>query len=164
MSACPMLTELSVTSPDLEALHDLNNQLAKELSLIDVAHFRWLIEHAFFAAEINGTEAFVIAFDQDAPYKSQNFLWFKKRFLKFVYVDRLATAAFARGRGHALALYDTLFARARAAGHTLVVCEINEDPPNPISVGLHARFGFIKVGDAVLPEANKTVGYFVKNI
>lgn len=164
MAACPMLTNLSVTTPDLAALHELNNEHAQDLSHVDLGHFRWLVEHAFFAAAINKTEAFLIAFDQRASYKSPNFLWFKQRFPKFVYVDRLATAAWARGRGHAIALYDALFLAARKAGHTLVVCEINENPPNLVSVGLHARFGFVKVGEAFLPEAGKTVGYFVKTI
>lgn len=158
-----MLTPLLTASPDLEALRALNNDHAKELSYADEAHFRWLIENAFFAAEIGGTESFLIAFDQDADYKSPNFLWFKKRFEKFVYVDRLVTATRARGKGHAVSLYDGLFAAARAAGHQFVVCEINEIPPNPVSVALHARFGFVKAGEAQLPDQQKTVGYYIKS-
>lgn len=162
-----MLTILSAASPDLEALRILNNEHARELSYTDPEHFRWLIDHAFFAASVNEAEAFLIAFDQTADYKSPNFLWFKKIFPRFVYVDRLATAAQARGRGHAITLYDALFSASRAAGHTMVVCEINEVPPNPVSVALHARFGFVKVGEQTLPTAEqdsgyKTVGYYVK--
>lgn len=163
MQAYPMLTTLSATSPDLEALRALNNEYAKELAPADAAHFRWLVEHAFFAAAVNQTEAFIIAFDQDADYQSPNFQWFKQRFPKFVYVDRMATAAEARGRGHAIRLYDNLFSAAQAAGQTLITCEINEVPPNPVSVALHARFGFVKVGEAALPEMGKTVGYYVKS-
>ena len=163
MSAYSMLIALSTLSPDLEALQALNNDHAKELSYADATHFRWLIENAFFAAEIGRAESFLIAFDQDADYKSPNFLWFKKRFEKFVYVDRLATAARARGQGHAISLYDGLFAAARAAGHRLVVCEVNEIPPNPVSVALHARFGFVKAGEAQLPDQGKTVGYYIKS-
>ena len=163
MSAYPMLTTLSATSPGLEALLALNNKYAKELAHADLAHFRWLVEHAFFAATIGGTESFLIAFDQDSDYKSPNFLWFKQRFPKFVYVDRLATAARARGQGHAITLYDALFSAARAAGHKLIVCEMNEIPPNPVSVALHARFGFVKVGEAEVPTLGKTVGYYVKS-
>lgn len=159
-----MLTVLSKASPDFEALRTLNNEYAKELSYTDVEHFRWLVEHAFFAASIGGAESFLIAFDQDADYRSPNFIWFKKRFEKFVYVDRLATAAKARGQGHAISLYDALFAAARAAGHQLIVCEINESPPNPVSVALHARFGFVKAGEAQLPELEKTVGYYIKTL
>ena len=164
MSAYPMLTNLSVVSPDLEALRALNNEYVQELSPAEPDHFRWLVENAFFAASINRTEAFVIAFDQEAKYKSPHFLWFKKHFPRFVYVDRLATAPRAQGRGHAIALYDSLFSTAREAGHTLIVCEINEVPPNPVSMGLHGRFGFVKAGEAVLPEIEKTVGYFVKRL
>lgn len=167
MPAYNMLTKLSVASPDFEALRLLNNEHAQQLSYTDPEHFRWLIEHAFFAECVNKTEAFLIAFDQGADYKSPHFLWFKKIFPKFVYVDRLATALQARGRGHAITLYDTLFAVARAEGHNIVVCEINEIPPNPVSVALHGRFGFVKVGEQTLPTTDdvtgyKTVGYYVK--
>lgn len=161
--AYSMLTTLSATSPDLEALLALNNEYAKELAYTDQTHFNWLVEHAFFAASIDRTESFLIAFDQDSDYTSPNFLWFKQRFPKFIYVDRLATAARARGQGHAITLYDALFSAARAAGQKLIVCEINELPPNPVSVALHARFGFIKVGEAEVQALSKTVGYYVKN-
>ena len=163
MPACPMLTTLSTNSTDLEALRALNNEHARELSYAETEHFNWLVEHAFFAAAMNETEAFLIAFDQDAAYKSPNFLWFKERFEKFVYVDRLVTASEARGRGHAIRLYDALLSASQAVGHKLVVCEINEIPPNPVSVGLHARFGFVKVGEQFLPGAEKTVGYYVRS-
>lgn len=158
-----MLTPLSINSPGLEALCELNNQYAQELSSTDISHFRWLVEHAFFAAAVDNTESFLIAFDQEADYKSENFLWFKKRFPKFVYVDRLATAERARGQGHAIKLYDALFSAARAAGQKMIVCEINEAPSNPVSVALHARFGFIKVGEATPPALEKTVGYYIKS-
>lgn len=164
MAAYPMLTTLSACSPALPALLALNNEYECELAPVEAARFRWLVEHAFFAAAINENEAFLLAFEQSAAYHSPNFLWFKQRFTKFVYVDRLATSTLARGRGHAIALYDALFSVARAAGHNLIVCEMNEAPPNPISAGLHARFGFVKAGEAVLPEMAKTVGYFVKKL
>ena len=169
MPAYNMLTKLSVASPDLEALRHLNNEHAQQLSYTDPEHFRGLIERSFFAASVNETEAFLIAFDQQADYQSPHFLWFKKIFPRFVYVDRLATATQARGRGHAITLYDALFSAARAERYSMVVCEINEIPPNPVSVALHARFGFVKVGEQTLPAAGedetagfRTVGYYVK--
>jgi predicted GNAT superfamily acetyltransferase len=42
-------------------------------------------------------------------------------------VDRVVVAPGARGRGHAGLLYADLFDRA---GHSIVVCEVNRDPPN----------------------------------
>ncbi|WP_035178712.1 MULTISPECIES: GNAT family N-acetyltransferase [Acidocella] len=158
-----MLTRLSTDTPHFSALLTLNNEHAQELSAADEARFALLLERAFYAASINDSEALLIAFDQDADYDSPNFLWFKQRFLKFVYIDRVVTAKAARGRGHGVALYDALFQQARLAGHTIAVCEVNEDPPNPASDAFHARFGFSLAGQAKLPNG-KAVRYFVKTL
>src|SRR5271165_3786006 len=157
-----MLTPLSHASPNFGALRALNNDHAQELSFADAPRFAHLIANAFFAAHI-GTEAFIIAFDQDADYESPNFIWFRQRFSKFVYVDRVVTALVARGRGHAAALYNAMFAAARAAGHERVTCEINADPPNPGSGAFHAKFGFQEIGSAVLPNG-KTVRYYERRL
>ncbi len=153
---------LTPASPDFEALRALNNEHAQELSFADATRFSHLVANAFFAAEI-GTEAFIIAFDQDADYDSPNFLWFRQRFSNFVYVDRVVTAQAARGRGYAAGLYNALFAAARAAGHEHVTCEINADPPNPGSEAFHAKFGFQEIGSALLPNG-KTVRYYERRL
>jgi uncharacterized protein len=157
-----MLTPLSLNTASLPLLRALNNEHAQELSFADEPRFAHLVANAFFAAHI-GTEAFLIAFEQDADYDSKNFLWFRQRFSRFVYVDRVVTAAAARGRGHAAALYNALFAAARAAGHERVTCEINADPPNPGSDAFHAKFGFQEIGSAVLLNG-KTVRYYERGL
>ncbi|MGE4482873.1 GNAT family N-acetyltransferase [Acidocella sp.] len=159
-----MITRLSPAVPAFEALRTLNNEHAQELSHANTDRFSLLLERSFFAASINEADAFLIAFDQDADYDSPNFLWFRERFLKFVYIDRVVTAPAARGRGLAVTLYDTLFQEARAAGHTLAVCEVNRHPPNPVSEAFHARFGFVQAGKADLPASGKTVHYLVKTL
>lgn len=158
-----MLTKLSAGSPAFEALRKLNNDHARELSYADPERFKFLLERSFFAATVNGTDSFLIAFDQDADYNSPNFLWFRARFLKFIYIDRVVTAPAARGRGHAASLYDSLFWAAREAHHTIVACEINELPPNIVSDAFHAHLGFIRAGSAMLP-CGKTVRYLVKTL
>lgn len=159
-----MLTRLSAAAPAFEALRKLNNDHAQELSYADEDRFSLLLERSFFAASIYEDEAFLIAFDQDADYDSPNFLWFRDRFLKFVYIDRVVTAPAARERGYGAALYEALFQTARAAGHTLAVCEVNERPPNPASDAFHARLGFVQAGSASLQASGKTVRYFVKEL
>ena len=149
---------LTPDSPLLASLRALNNEHAQELSFADAPRFAHLVREAFFARHI-GTAAFIIAFDETADYDSPNYLWFRIRFPRFVYVDRVVTAAAARGRGHAATLYNALFEAARAAGHTQVTCEVNEDPPNPASDAFHAKFGFAPIGSAALPNG-KTVRYF----
>ncbi|HEY3677565.1 MAG TPA: GNAT family N-acetyltransferase, partial [Bradyrhizobium sp.] len=96
---------------------------------------------------------------QDANYDSPNFLWFRERYTRFVYVDRIVVAASARGRGCARRLYQDLFEQSRRAGHERVVCEVNSDPPNPESDAFHAALGFVEVGSASIHGGTKTVRY-----
>jgi len=154
------LLKFTADSPIFEALRALNNAHAQELSFADAARFKHVVDQAFLAAH-SGAAAFIIAFDQDADYDSPNFLWFRARFERFLYVDRVVTAVEARGQGHAGGLYKALFAAARDAGHDLVTCEVNVEPPNPASDAFHAKMGFAVIGSAVL-EHGKTVRYYSK--
>lgn len=150
--------------PDLRAaLLALNNAHAVELSLADEARMAMLVERAFVAARIGRLDAALIAFDQDADYDSANFQWFRERYPRFVYVDRVVTAPHARGRGLARKLYAYLFEQARTAGHDRVVCEVNSDPPNPASEAFHQALGFEPVGEALL-ENGKTVTYLAHSL
>ncbi len=93
----------------------LNNEHAKELSWLDADRLVALAGRAFLARRIGAVDAFLLAFDQDADYDSPNFLWFRSRYPRFVYVDRIVVAPSARGRGHARRLYDDLFQHALRA-------------------------------------------------
>lgn len=150
--------------PELrEALLALNNAHAVELSLLDAAGLERLVAQAFVARRVGQADALLIAFDQDADYDSPNFLWFRERYGRFVYVDRVVTAAAARGRGLAGRLYRDLVEQARAVGHARIVCEVNSDPPNPGSEAFHRNFGFRPVGEARLANG-KTVTYLALDL
>jgi predicted GNAT superfamily acetyltransferase len=142
-----------------EVILALNNAHAQELSLLDAAKLSAMIGNAFHAVSAGDADAFMIAFDQDGDYDSPNFLWFRERYQRFVYVDRIVVDPAARGRGLARALYANLFERARVAGHERVVCEVNAEPPNPASDAFHAAMGFAEVGSATL-GGGKQVRYF----
>src|SRR3979409_234249 len=111
----------------------LNNEHARELSWLEPERLEHLVSQAFLARRIGNFDAFLLAFDQAAQYDSPNFLWFRSRYPRFVYVDRIVVASSARGRGHARRLYLDLFEQAVRAGHERVVCEVNAQPPNPES-------------------------------
>lgn len=136
----------------------LNNAHATELSFLTPTRFAALVQRAFLARRIGDVGALLLAFDQDADYDSPNFLWFRARYPRFVYIDRVVVAPDRRSRGLARRLYDELFAGARHRGHDQVVCEVNTAPPNPGSDAFHARLGFDEVGRAMLP-AGKSVRY-----
>ena len=142
----------------------LNNEFALETSFLDEARLAAMLDEAFLATSIGAVDAFLIVFDERAHYDSPNFAWFQARFPHFLYVDRIITGPQARGKGYARALYLDLFAQAAATGHERVVCEVNFDPPNPVSDAFHAALGFTEVGRQLLHGSSKTVRYLSKNI
>lgn len=141
------------------ALLALNNQHAQETSHLDAAAWRGMIGEAFAAIAADGSAGFLIAFDQAAAYDSVNFLWFRSRRSRFVYVDRIVVAQEHRKRGVGRFLYEDLFARAKHAGHDRICCEVNFAPPNPASDAFHARLGFAEVGRGALYGGSKVVRY-----
>ncbi|MBZ9738263.1 MULTISPECIES: GNAT family N-acetyltransferase [unclassified Mesorhizobium] len=153
-----------IAQDDEAAILALNNEHAAELSWLEAERLSFLLGEAFYARRIGDLEAFIMTFDQDANYDSPNFVWFRERYERFVYVDRVVVAAHARGRGHARRLYQDLFDHAQSAGHTLVTCEVNTDPPNPASDAFHAVLGFAEVGDAVIHGGKKAVRYYVRDL
>jgi len=147
-----------------DALLALNNAHAQELSWLEGGKLDSMIRNAFLARRIGSVDAFILAFDQDSDYAGENFLWFKSRYARFVYVDRIVVAADARGQGLARRLYEDLFAAAVLAGQQMIVCEVNAEPPNPESDAFHAGFGFEHVGLASLHSGEKMVRYLRLNL
>jgi uncharacterized protein len=153
---------------DLAALLALNAANEIETSALTERKLGSMLSAAFYAGTIGaGTmaadAALLIAFDQDADYDSQNFIWFRDRYARFVYVDRIIVGASQRGSGVARVLYKDLFQRARHAGHTLIVCEVNVDPPNHGSDAFHQRLGFAEVGRETI-ASGKTVRYLTRSL
>ena len=155
---------VEVAAEDEPAVLTLNNEHAAELSWLEPERLSFLLGEAFYARRIGVLEAFIMTFDQDARYDSPNFLWFRERYKRFVYVDRVVVAAAARGRGHARRLYEDLFDHVRRAGQVIVTCEVNADPPNPASDAFHAALGFAEVGDAVIHGGKKAVRYYLRQL
>ena len=125
----------------------LNAAFVAMLSPLTPARFEALRRGAWRATAV-GTQAFLLAFDEGAAYDSPNFLWFRARYPRFVYVDRVVVAPAARRAGCARALYADLIGCAEASGRDLIACEVNLDPPNPASDAFHEALGFVPVGEA----------------
>jgi predicted GNAT superfamily acetyltransferase len=147
------------TMPLGKTLLELNNAQAQELSWLEPEQLEHLIEQAFLASRNWNVDGFLLALDQDADYGSPNFQWFRTRYPRFVYVDRIVVASSVRGRGYARRLYRDLFDHAIAAGHAQVFCEVNKRPPNPASDAFHAASGFVEVGTAGVHGGSRTVRY-----
>ena len=142
----------------IEAVLALNEAHAEKTSELDRARLDAMLGEAALALAAPGGEGFVIAFDEGADYGSPNFLWFRERRARFLYVDRIVVAPEARGRGLARALYGAVFAATEATGRDRVVCEVNLEPPNPGSDAFHAALGFAEAGRGS-PAPGKLVRY-----
>jgi uncharacterized protein len=156
--------EVAAAAPLGAAILALNNAHAQQLSWLEPERLEQLVAQSFLAWRIGSLDAFLLAFDQDAPYDSPNFLWFRARYPRFVYIDRIAVTPSARGRGLARLLYCDLFDTARRRGHTHIACEVNVDPPNPTSDAFHAALGFVEVGCASIHDGSKTVRYLERTL
>jgi predicted GNAT superfamily acetyltransferase len=139
----------------------LNNRHAVELSWLDRDGLCRFVDAAFDAYAACDRSAFMIALDQDADYDSPNFLWFRNRFARFLYVDRIVVNPSGRRQGLARALYRDLFARARSDGYDVICCEVNSDPPNPVSDRFHDALGFETEGEATIASC-KSVRYLTR--
>ena len=102
--------------------------------------------------------AIALTFDERCgAYASPNYQWFRARYDRFTYLDRIVVAPEMRGRGLGHLLYEAVFAAAARAGSPIVGCEVNERPPNPGSLALHRRLGFAEVGRQETEAGAKSV-------
>ncbi len=149
---------------DIEALLALSNAQEREIGIFSRAAISELVGLSFRTRMTRARDAFLIALAERAPEIAPNYRWFAERFDRFVYVDRVVVAEYARRKGLARLLYDDLLEAAAAAGHVRVCCEVNIDPPNPTSDAFHAALGFAEVGRACLPDRRKSVRYLMRTL
>ncbi len=159
-----MTSPRPIEDTDIPWVHALNERHAVELSPLSRARLVQLVGRAVYARAIDREAAFLLAFDQDADYDSPNFLWFRNQFPRFLYVDRIAVSGSHRGKGLARHLYEDLFRSALELEQSLVVCEVNADPPNPASDAFHRALGFRVVGEARLDDRGKSVRYLERKL
>ncbi len=138
---------LSILALNLESEQFLSPLNGERLQHLDVqSSYHRVIE-------IEGqVVAFLLALREGADYDSPNYRWFDEAHDEFIYVDRVVVSERHRGQRLASALYDDLFAFARAEDIHEVTCEFNVDPPNAASRAFHASYGFAEVGTQTLDE------------
>ena len=152
---------------DLELLLELNQSNLPHVGSITRREMAHLYDQAvcFRVAELNGRAAgFFIAFDPGANYGSLNFLWLKKRYPNFVYIERIVIAAEGRRKGMASALYRDLEYFAAEHRIPLMACEYNLKPKNEVSRKFHQKYGFNEVGTQETENGKKTVSLQIKQV
>lgn len=152
---------------DFAAVVALNEVDLPHLSALTVVSLERLAKIAsyFCVAELDGRHAgFLLALPSEAQYESENFLWFQRRYSRFLYIDRVVVAGHARRAGIASQLYRDVEVQAGSSRASLLACEINLRPPNPDSLAFHDRHGFVEVGTKETENGTKTLSMRVKHL
>ncbi len=131
--------------PEILALNESALPHVNRIFADDLAKFAAQSCYFRIAREDEKLTGFLLAFSQGASYHSPNFLWFRDRYPRFVYIDRIVVAPSSRREGIGCRLYANLEHAARAHAPVLT-CEVNLDPPNSGSFAFHERSGYCEVG------------------
>jgi hypothetical protein len=142
----------------------LNNESARETSLLTAARFEQLVDTAPIALFIQPAAALLLAFENTDNYDGTHFGWFRGQMDQFLYVDRIVVGAAWRRHGLARMLYREVFRQAARRGLGRVCCEVNIEPPNPVSDAFHGSLGFEEVGRATIDGGAKTVRYLCSTL
>jgi len=128
----------------------INEENVEVLSPMDEIKLRKFAGFAelFLVAEMNGSPAaFLIALREGIDaYNSENYLWFRKNYPKFLYIDRIVIDEPYRSLGIGRKLYQEVFNRAYTTGVPFVTAEIDTVPYNEASLNFHEVMGFKEVG------------------
>jgi predicted GNAT superfamily acetyltransferase len=138
-----------ITNRDIDGILALNESSIFYLSPLSHERLADLLKQAVYqkAVEIDGRMvSFILAFDHAALYDSPNYLWFKRRYRNFLYIDRIVVQKEFRLKGVADYLYRQLFHFAREKNYAWIACEIDIDPPNVGSLKFHEKYKFFEVG------------------
>ncbi len=150
---------------DLPAALAINQANLPAVGPATTEKFAWFLAHAeqFTVATVDdAVVAFVITLREAGSYDSPNYRWHADRLERFLYVDRIAVDASARGQGLGRQLYDHVVAHARASAACPVVAEVNVRPRNDASLAFHAAYGFEVVAEVADPRYEDLVVAMVR--
>ncbi|NPV50326.1 MAG: GNAT family N-acetyltransferase [Candidatus Methanofastidiosum sp.] len=130
---------------DLPRILELNNIESKWVGKKEISFFQkyWNIPFFSIIEDSDKVVGFLMAMDDCTDYDSVNFLWFKNKFRKYYYIDRVIVDESMRGKGIASMLYKELI---NNKGPVPLVAEVAIEPQNEGSVKFHDKVGFKEVG------------------
>lgn len=145
---------------DFPQILALNEASVHFLSPLTAARLEELHAQAAYhrvAESAAAVHAFLLVLREGATYDSPNYLWFLRRYPRFLYVDRVVVGDSVQGHGVGKLLYEDLFGFAATRGFDRITCEFDVDPPNLPSQRFHERFGFKEVGTQRVGASQKLV-------
>lgn len=153
-----------VQAHDLDTVLALNNTADGGISPMDDTQLHPLFQMAdyFRVAEIDGHLAgFLIALREHADHPGANFQWFRQRYERFVFIDRIVVANAYRRHGLGRVFYSDVqsFAEPRVP---ILGCAVFLEPRDDVAVLFHGTYGFNEVGQQVSPDNQRHVGLLGK--
>ena len=148
------------TPEDYEQILKLNEESVHFLSPLSKERLTHLHQQSEIlkVIEVDGlVEAFVLALREGNDYDSVNYIWFTKNYNKFLYIDRVVVSVKQQGSGLGKLLYEEVFKHAKSIEIPVVTAEIDIEPPNPVSLKFHEKFGFKEVGKQSVAGGKKIV-------
>ena len=155
-----------VREHELDLVLALNNAAGPGILPMDAGKLRFFWEHAdyFRVAEKDGLLAgFLVGLSQDAPHDSPNFLWFRERYPKFLYIDRIVIASSRRGAGVGRVFYGDVQSFSEVRVPRLAAEVFLEGSSHPALL-FHGSFGFREVGQYVMAGHDLRAAMLVKEL
>ncbi|MDZ7840330.1 MAG: GNAT family N-acetyltransferase [Gammaproteobacteria bacterium] len=155
-----------IDPPSIAIIHAINEEALPHVNSVPSAWFSARLHDGSYFRGVyhqGRPAAFLLAMDETADYDSLNFLWFRGRYPRFVYIDRIVVAPGHRRSGLGGLLYDDLLAWARERTPRLA-CEVNLRPSNEPSLHFHERQGFRPVGTQETDGGRKTVSLMLREV
>ncbi len=154
-----------VREHELDSVLALNNAAGPAILPLDAARMRHFFETAeyFRIAERDGNLAgFLIGMGSDAGHESSNYGWFRERYPRFFYIDRIVVASRRRGGGVGRAFYADAQSYAELR-YPQMACEVFlDDGDNDPVLLFHGSFGFREVGQHVMPGTGTRAAMLMK--
>ncbi len=137
----------ALSASDKDAVLRINADGQPGVAQLDHSEFERLMaisnRHLALEGPDTALAGYILAFHSDAPYDGEEFQIFgMSATAPFIYIDQVATAAGMRRAGLATALYEAMERLAQAELVFTLCCEVNLNPPNPISLAFHRARGF----------------------
>lgn len=156
-----------IDSTDLDWLLALNNASVPHVNHLERDGLANILDMAGYArcAQQDGRPAgALIGFWPGTAYGSSYYRWFNEHHEGFLYIDRVMVDASIRKGGHGRRLYADIERFAIAHGAESIACEVNSEPPNPISMRFHEALGFQPIGELANDDRSKCVVLLMKVI
>ena len=132
---------------DLELIHKWNESTVPKVNSLTFEEFRLQSINCTFSYIQYSTDSlpvgFIFLYDEKTKYDSLNYLYFKNRHHKFLYVDRIIITEEHQKKGYGQQLYDFVIETHKP---NIFCCEVNITPPNKQSLSFHQKYGFKEIG------------------